>query len=48
MIGLPTIASSRIVSRLMPARIASWASSPFSAERTAVVISPAPPAFIIA
>ena len=31
MIGLPTIASSRIASRLIPARFASWARSPLSA-----------------
>ena len=48
MVGLPTSVSSRSVSRLMPSRIASLGSSPFSAERTAVVISPDPPAFIIA
>ena len=48
MIGLPTIASSRIASRLIPALFASWARSPLSAERTAVVISPDPPGFIIA
>ena len=42
MIGLPTIASSRIASRLIPARFASWARSPLSAGRTAAVISPAP------
>ena len=35
MIGLPTIASSRISARLMPARIASEAISPSSALRTA-------------
>ena len=48
MIGLPTIASSRISSRLMPALIASWATRPFSALRTAAVISPAPSGCIIA
>ena len=48
MIGLPTIANSRMSSRLMPAVIASWATSPFSALRTAAVISPAPSGCIIA
>ena len=40
MIGLPTSASSRISSRLIPARVASVAISPSSALRTAAVISP--------
>ncbi len=48
MIGLPTIASSRMSTRLMPARIASEAISPSSALRTAAVISPAPSGCIIA
>ena len=48
MIGLPTIASSRISTRLIPARIASVAISPSSALRTAAVISPAPSGCIIA
>ena len=48
MIGLPTSASSRISSRLMPGLIASWATSPLSAFRTARVISPAPSGWSIA
>ena len=46
--GLPTTASSRIWTRLMPARIASVAIRPSSAFRTAVVISAAPSGCIMA
>jgi hypothetical protein len=48
MIGLPTIAMSRISSRGTPAFSPSVAMSPLSAVRTAVVISPAPSGCIIA
>ena len=47
MIGLPTIASSRISTRLMSVLFASAASSPSSALRTAVVSSTSPPSCII-
>ncbi len=48
MIGLPTTASSRMSSRLMPAFAASPASRPLSDVRTAAVISAAPSGCIIA
>ena len=47
MIGLPTIASSRISARLIPARLPSVASRPSSALRTASVSSTSPPSCII-
>ena len=47
MIGLPTIASSRISARLIPALFPSVASKPSRALRTASVSSTSPPGCII-
>ena len=48
MIGLPTMLSSRIVSRLIPARLASWARSPLRAAAHGRGHLARPASFIIA